>query len=601
MSDAAALKTQMTPPANASTGARDRVTAQIVANALAATADDMATTIFRTAHSAILRDAMDFSAALCAANGETVAQAVTIPLQLGSIPTAMASLLARFDGDFHEGDSFILNDPFDGGSHLPDIFIASPVFLERALVGFAVSIAHHGDVGGRVPGSIACDNEDIFQEGLRLPWLRLVNAGRPNQDIFRIIEANVRLPDELLGDLHAQMAACTIGERGLRELAVRYSPDGLHVMMAELLDHSEALMRAEIAAWPDRTVTFTDYLDSDGFTVRDVPLTVDLTILGEEITADFSRSAPMVRGALNCTKSFAEASVYQAVMGAAKAAIPPTSGAIRPVHVITRPGTITDVVMPGPSSMRGVTGYRLFDVINGALAQLVPDRIPAAGEGGSTLAVFTGARAHGTQYVYDELVVGTWGGRPTCDGNDGLANACASMSNIPVEVAETEYPIFVERYGLVPDSGGAGKFRGGLAIERAWRALEDTLLQVRSDRQVHAPYGLSGGEPGARSGNEIRRGDGSVERWPPMFGTALRTGDVYHHTMAGGGGWGDPLDRDPDSVATDVRDGKVTRQRAMASYGVRIDEHGKAHLPATERERQRLRQLRRDGDASAPS
>ena len=373
------------------------------------------------------------------------------------------------------------------------------------------------------------------------------------------------MPHEATGDLNAQVSACTIGERGLQDLAARYGAERLDHVMAGLLDHTELLLRQQISRWPDGTATFTDYMDSDGIDVCDVPITVHLTIAGDEIIADFSDSAPMVRGALNCTPSFVEASVYQTVMAACEVDIPRTAGALRPITVITKPGTVTHVVMPGASSMRGITGYRVSDAMNGALAQLVPDRAPAAGEGGSTLAFFSG-RHEGEPFVYSELVVGTGGARPVADGNDGLANPCASMANIPIEVAESDWPILIERYGLVPDSGGAGRYRGGLAIERVWRVMvPGTLLQVRSDRQVHRPYGLAGGQPGAASSNLILRADGSIERLPPMFGAALEPGDVFHHRMPAGGGWGDPLDREPEAVADDVREDKISRGAAASS------------------------------------
>ncbi len=535
------------------------IAVRLVANALETAADEMATTIFRTAHSAVVRDAMDYSAALCGPTTETVAQAVTIPLQLGSIPNAMKTLIERFGDSFAPGDVYIVNDPFDGASHTPDIFVVKPSFLDETLLGFAVTIAHHADVGGRVPGSCACDSTEVFQEGLRLPWLRLYERGEPVEALFEILRANVRVPHELLGDLSAQVAACHIGDRALQELARRYGADGLHRMMGELLDHTETLLRREIAGWPDGTVTFTDYLDSDGIDLLDVPITVDLTVRGDELVADFSRSAPMVRGALNCTPSFAEASVYHTVMAASEVDIPRTAGALRPITVITKPGTVTHVVMPGASSMRGITGYRLSDVMNGALAQLVPQRVPAAGEGGSTLAFFTGRNA-ADQWIYSELVVGTWGGRPVSDGNDGLANPCASMANIPVELAESDWPILIERYGLVTDSGGAGRYRGGLAVERAWRVLApDTSVHVRSDRQVHRPYGIAGGGEGAASASRIVRSSGTSEQMPPMFVGLLQPGDLFHHRMPGGGGHGDPFDRDPEAVALDVRDEKVSR------------------------------------------
>ena len=574
---------------SAPAAASDAIARQILANGLATVADEMATTIFRTAHSAVVRDAMDFSAALCGPTGETVAQAVTIPLQLGSIPNAMRTLFERFGDSFSPGDVYMVNDPFDGASHTPDIFVVKPAFMADTLVGFGVSVAHHADLGGRVPGTIACDSTEVFQEGLRIPWVRLYDRGEPVDSIFRLFRANVRMPREANGDLNAQVSACTIGERGLQELAERHGVARLGGLMAGLLDHTEELLRQQIAGWPDGSATFTDYMDSDGIELCDVPLTVHLTIDGDEIVADFSDSAPMVRGALNCTPSFAEASVYHTIMAACATDIPRSGGAIRPITVVTKPGTVTHVLMPAASSMRGITGYRLSDVMNGALAQLIPDRVPAAGEGGSTLAFFSGTAA-GDPFVYSELVVGTWGGRPVADGNDGLANPCASMANVPVEVAEVDWPIHIERYGLVTDSGGAGRYRGGLAVERVWRALlPDTLLQVRSDRQVHRPYGLQGGLPGERSSNLLIREDGSLERLPPMFGAVLQPGDVFHHRMPGGGGWGDPRDRDPEAVAQDVRAEKVTRAAAREHYGVHLRDDGSVDAAATAQARAEAR------------
>ena len=555
---------------------------RLVANALETAADEMATTIFRTAHSAVVRDAMDFSAALCSSTGETVAQAVTIPLQLGSIPNAMRTLLDRFGDRFRPGDVYLVNDPFDGASHPPDLFVVKPSFEGETLLGFAVTVAHHGDIGGRVPGSCACDNTEVFQEGLRLPWVRLYAEGEPVEDLFAVIRANVRLPRELIGDLSAQVAACHIGDRSLQALARRHGAPRLAMLMADLLDHTEQLLRGEIASWPDGETTFTDYMDSDGIEVCDVPLHVKLTVSGDQLVADFSDSAPMVRGALNCTPSFAEAAVYHTVMAASSLDIPRTSGATRPITVITKPGTVTHVLMPGASSMRGITGYRISDVMNGALAQLIPDRVPAAGEGGSTLAFFTGS-LEGEPFVYSELVVGTWGGRPVADGNDGLANPCASIANIPVELAESDWPIMIDRYGLVPDSGGAGRYRGGLAIERVWRVLVPrTAVHVRSDRQVHRPYGLAGGLEGGASSSLLRRADGSLEQMPPMFVADLHQGDVFHHRMPGGGGWGEPFEREPEAVAEDVLDEKISLAAARELYGVVLGRHGSVDVAATE-------------------
>lgn len=542
-----------------STRVIDPITQEIVGNALASIADEMATTIFRTAHSTVVRDGMDFSAALCDPNGETVAQAVTVPFHLGSVPHAMERLRAKWGDRMRPGDVFVMNDPFDGGIHLQDIFVFKPVFHESEIVGFATTTAHHADVGGRLPGSAACDNTEIFQEGIRLPWLRLYDRGEPVETVFEVIRANVRIPRMTLGDLAAQVAATTVAERALQELAERYGRERLADLMTGLVEHTERLVRSEIAGWPDGTATFTDYLDSDGIERRDVPITATVTIAGDEITADLTESSPMVAGALNSTRSFIQACVYQAVRSALEVEIPNTSGAFRPIHVLTKPGTIAHVVMPGASSMRGVTGFRALDAVNGALAQLVPDRVPAAGEGGNTLAVFGSEREDGSRFIFYELIVGTWGGTPEGDGNDGVTNPASLAANIPVEVAESEFPILIERYGLVPDSGGIGRYRGGLAVERVWRCLTpNTSLIVRSDRAAHPPYGLQGGGPGALSSNLLIHADGTEEVLPSMFSTTIQAGDVYVHRTAGGGGWGDPALRDPASVANDVADGKVT-------------------------------------------
>jgi N-methylhydantoinase B len=545
----------------------DPVTQQIVGNALASIADEMATTIFRTAHSTVVRDGMDFSAAICDPKGETVAQGVTVPFHLGSVPHAMKTLLAKWGDKMRPGDVFVMNDPFDGGIHLQDIFVFKPVFFDGTLIGFATTTAHHGDVGGRLPGSSACDNTEIFQEGIRLPWLRLYDEGRPVDTVFEVIRANVRIPRMTLGDLAAQVAATTVAERALQALAEKHGTDGLSALMTALIDYTERLVRQEIASWPDGTASFTDYLDSDGIERMDVKITATVTIEGDELTADLTDCAPMVRGSLNSTRSFIQACVYQAVRCALTVEIPNTSGAFRPIHVLTKPGTIAEVVMPGASSMRGVTGFRVLDAVNGALAQLVPERVGAAGEGGNTLAIFGAERPEGGRYIFYELVVGTWGGTPEDDGNDGLTNPASLAANIPVEVAESEFPIRIERYGLVPDSGGAGRHRGGLAVERVWRCLTpETSLIVRSDRAAHAPYGLLGGMPGALSSN-VLQSNGSETVLPSMFSTTIGEGDLYVHRTAGGGGWGDPRERDPALVRDDVLDGKVTPEKAEELYG----------------------------------
>jgi N-methylhydantoinase B len=332
-------------------------------------------------------------------------------------------------------------------------------------------------------------------------------------------------------------------------------------------------VRAEIATWPKGSYSFTDYLDSDGCGGPPVKFHVTLTVEGDSLTADFTGTSPQMRGAMNCTLSFAIAAVAVCVRSVMQESVPNNAGIFRPLKVIAPPGTAVNAVMPAASSMRGVTGFRLVDTIFGALAQFLPDRVFAASEGGNTLVIIGGKRADGKPYVYYELMTGTWGARPDRDGNDGLCNIANIASNIPIEQAEAEYPIRIERYGFVRDSGGAGKFRGGLALEREWRLLEagEAHLAIRSDRRDHPPYGLQGGAPGTPSKNILHHANRD-EVLRTMISTQLKLGESIYHRMAGGGGYGDPLTRDPAAVARDVKNEKVSIEAAREQYGVVLNE-----------------------------
>ncbi len=546
----------------------DLITREIIQHALAAAGDEMAIALYRTAYSTIVRDCLDYSTSLCNADGEMIAQGVTIPLHLGSVPFAMETLFKKFGDDMHEGDVFILNDPFDGGMHIPDIFIVQPIFWQGQRVAFSVATAHHLDLGGRLPGSSACDNTEIFQDGFRIPWLKLYRRGEPDEAIFTLMRANVRLPHLTLGDVYAQLAACHIGERAIHDLIRRYGVETCTACANELIDYTERLVRAEIASWNDGSATFTDYMDNDGLGGGPVKIQVTLTVQGDTLTADFTGSSPQIRGAMNSTLSFTASVVALCVRAVMRQDIPNTAGMFHPLKIIAPPGTVVNCTMPAASSMRGVTGFRVADTVFGALAALLPDRVLAAGEGGNTLVIIGGERADRSRYIFYELMAGTWGARPDRDGNDGLCNPGNVASNIPIEQAETEYPIRVERYGYVPDSGGAGKYRGGLAIEREWRLLHgEAHLAIRSDRRAHRPYGLHGGAPGTGSINILRHADRD-EVLPTMISTSMRAGETIYHRMAGGGGFGDPWTRSPAQVARDVRNGKISFAAAREAYGV---------------------------------
>lgn len=570
----------------------DLITREIIQNALAAAADEMALALYRTAYSTIVRDCLDFSTSLCNAAGEMIAQGVTIPLHLGSVPFAMETLFAKFGDDMSPGDVFIMNDPFEGGMHIPDIFIVQPVFWEDRRIAFAVTTAHHLDLGGRLPGSSACDNTEIFQEGFRIPWMRLYHQGEPDEAIFTLIRANVRVPQMTIGDIRAQLAACHIGERAIQDLIERYGPDTFTSIADELIDYTERLVRAEIASWPDGEHTFTDYLDSDGVGGPRTRIQVKVTINGDSFTADFTGSSPQVRGALNSTLSFTVSVVGLCVRSVMQEDIPNTVGMFKPLNIVAPAGTVVNVAMPGASSMRGVTGFRTADVVFGALSGLLPDRVHAAGEGGNTLVIIGGQRENHDPYVYYELISGTWGARPDRDGNDGLCNPANVASNIPIEQAESEYPVRIHRYGLVQDSGGAGQFRGGLAIEREWQLLAgEAHLAIRSDRRDHLPYGLYGGKPGTPSINILHHAD-NQEVLPTMISTIMEAEERIYHRQPGGGGWGDPLSRVPSDVAGDVKNEKISLTAAREQYGVVLDKGTmKVNEIATEALRSQLKTL----------
>ncbi len=552
----------------------DPITLGLIRNYLSSVADEMANTVIRTAYSTVVRDCMDFSTALCDRNGQMVAQGVTIPFQLGSIPFALDAVIRKYKGNINPGDVFIFNDPFDGGIHIPDIFLFQPIFYREELIGFSAVISHHLDVGGRVPGSAACDNTEIFQDGLRIPPLKLYDRGVANEAIFAILEKNIRVPVMTLGDIRSNLSACRTGEKGMIELAERYGIETLEAHFAELLDYTERMVRAEIRTWPDGEYSFTDYLDEDGVDQqKPIPICVKMTVEGDSVTIDFTGTSEQVRGGINSPLPFTISCCGYAVRSIMQADIPNTSGLFRPIRVIAYEGSIVNPVMPAASGMRGVVGFRLSDALFGTLAQIVPHKVPAAGEGGNSLIIIGGYSRKREPFVMFDLMAGTWGARPIKDGNDGLTNPGSVISNIPAELMELDYPVRLEEYSLADDSGGAGRFRGGLAVTREWRYLGEmpANVSVRSDRRDFPPYGLAGGAHGAPSSVIVNPGAEGERILRTKVTDTLQPGDSIRHTQAGGGGWGHPYDRDPEKVLRDVLNDKVSLAKAAELYGVVID------------------------------
>jgi N-methylhydantoinase B len=546
----------------------DYLQLELIRNGLESVVDDMALTLVRTAYSANLKSSMDFSTAFCDVAGRLVAQGLTLPVHLGSIPDAMAAVLGRYQGKVRPGDVFILNDPYEGGTHLPDLYVCQPVFLGDEPLGFVCCIAHHTDIGGRVAGGNACDSTEIYQEGLRVPPLRLYDRGELNDGFLRMLERNVRIPHKVLGDLRGQLAACHIGEQGLLGLVDRFGRGAVLGAFDDLLDYSERLARAEIASWPDGRYEFVDYLDDDGIDPDPIPIRVSITVSGDQLDVDFAGSGAQVKGAINSVMSFTRSATYACVRCLLPQNLPNNEGYFRAIRVHAPEGTIVNPLPPGPVAARGLTGFRIATAVFGALAQIAPDRVPACEVGGDTGITMGGYYADRRAFVFLEFLFCAWGGRPFADGVDGVSSLVVNFSNYPAEVIEHEYPLRIEEYSFRPDTGGPGRFRGGLALVRQYRFLErEATLQIRSDRTRSAPYGLHGGQPGDRCRTILNPGP-NERVLPAKTLLWIHAGDVFRHELAGAGGWGDPFERDPRAVLADVLNEKVTVEQAREAYGV---------------------------------
>ena len=558
----------------------DPVEFELFKNSIFSIADEMALTIFRTTYSGVLKDNMDYSTAMFTADGSLVAQGLTLPAHLGSMPTAIVAMQKAFGGDINPGDVLCLNDPFDGGMHLPDIFVFKPIFFDGKLLAYGGTVCHHTDVGGRVPGSNASDSTEIYQEGLRIPPLKLYDRGKRNETLIAMIERNVRVPVKVMGDLRAQLAACHTSESSLLDLARHYGPDKVHSYMRELIDYSERMTRAAIRELPDGVYDFLDYIDDDGVELgKPIPIKVKLTKSGDQIKVDWTGSSPQVKGAINNTLSFTKSASYCAIRSILPNNIPNNEGVFRAIEVTAPPGTIANNVLPAACAARGLTGFRMIDVMFGALAKMLPDKVFACSDGGNTGISIGGYYADRKPFIYVDFTCAAWGGRPFADGLDGNSNIYANMASQPIEVTESEHPIQIACYTFITDAMGPGKFRGGAPFRRDYRFLADEgILQVRSDRRERRPYGLYGGGPGKPSMNYLNP-DGENQLLPSKLTITIRRGDVLRHEVAGAGGWGDPLERDAEMVLRDVRNGFVSAAAARQDYGVvvletpwRIDE-----------------------------
>ena len=560
----------------------DPATFVVIKNSLYAAAEEMKVVLAKTAYSPILKVAGDYSCGIFDISGQMVAQGPDLPIHLGSMPDAVKAVVSAFE-TFEEGDVFIHNDPYFGGSHLPDVNVVSPAFYNDKLIGFACIRAHWPDVGSASPGSYGAVTE-IYGEGLRLPPVKLYSKGFLNKDVDAIIFANVRTPDERRGDLGAQIAANRRATERLGALADKYGVDVLVATMAEVLDYSEKMMRTLLARLPDGKSTFEDFCDGDGVIeegdAEDQTFQIKMTVekTGEHISVDFSGTDDAVSGPMNAPLSVTASGVFCALKTIIDpdGLIPPNSGCWRTITVSAPKGCVLNAEFPSPVVYANhEISHRVCDMTFGAVAEFWPKNTMACSQGTSAVVTFGGEDPRNKQrYVSYETIKGGFGARPNKDGINAIASGISNTMNTPIEILEMSFPVRVDEYVLVTDSGGAGRFRGGLGASRTWTVLDHKArASACLERTKSAPFGLSGGKPGlaAKIWTEAPNGDKGIA--PGKGGFDVPNGGQIHLRVPGSGGFGDPSERDINAIKEDVLDGYISEEAAETHYGVKNIRH----------------------------
>ncbi len=551
----------------------DLITLEILRNSLRSITDESYIALTKAAYSTNIKERRDHSIALTDAQGRLVVQSEnSLPIHLASMLGMMEQLLDKYDeADFSEGDIFVANDPYvAGGTHLPDVNLAMPAFVDGKLLGFVCNIAHHADIGGMTPGSMAGGMSEIYQEGLRIPLVRLFKGGELVQDIFDLLLLNVRVPHERRGDYFAQVAACRLGSRRLVEMTQRYGRVMLARSFDAIMDRTEARLRDSIRTVPDGRYEFTDLLDNDGMGTSDIPISVRVDVAGENIAFDFTGTGAQMKGNFNMTFNAAQSAVYYVLKALLDPDLPNNHGLIRAVEISAPLGTLVNAVHPAAVAGRANTSQRVVDVLIGALAPALPEQAVGAANGANVTAVFFGHDPrHDRTYLYLETLGGGFGGRFTKDGKDGVQVHITNTSNLPVEAIEAEYPLMVESYGLIQDSGGAGKYRGGMGIRRVVRPIgHEAVFSGMGERFAHQPWGIFGGQPGGTGRFSIQGPSHNDETLPdkPNY-VPFGPEDAVVIETPGAGGYGEPAERDVEAVAADYRDGKFSAEYLRKYYG----------------------------------
>jgi N-methylhydantoinase B len=577
----------------------DIITREIIWNALLSAAREMGVTMRQTSVSPIFNEGNDYSCAIFDREARLVCHGEFLPIHLGSLPYSVRYTIEEVGPDhLRPGDTVVLNDPFRGGSHLPDITMVTPIFFSGELVGYGANRAHHLDVGGHSPGSFYAGATENYQEGLRIPPVKLMSEGRLDEQIMRMIMANVRLPDNMSADLQSQVSANLTAVKRVTEVHERYGPEAIRSAMEQIMEHSEQRIRFLIAKWPDGDYLGEDSMDNDG--VVDEPRTVRVTVRvrGDEVEVDMTGSSPQAQGPLNSVMGYTASAVYMTIQAATDPTIEPNDGCYRPVKIVAPLGTVVNPRFPAACT----GGNELTHIIHMATFRalgMIPrvegaPRVIACDHGSSNNLLIAGHTDEGERYVLYEYPEGGWGASDRKDGLSAVFSIVGNTWNIPAEVVEMRFPIRVDRYCLRQDSGGAGRFRGGLGVQRHYEILsEEAELSILGNRAKIPPWGLYGGKDGAPAAYVINCDREDERLASPKFlskgsGIRLRRGDVVCQWTAGGGGFGDPGDRDVEDVVRDVRLGYVSVTAARDVYGVGIHEDGTVDLDATQALRNNL-------------
>jgi N-methylhydantoinase B len=538
----------------------DVITREVVRGGLEFIAEEMGIILRNAAYSTNIKERMDHSCSLFDFKGRMMAQAEHIPVHLGAMPLAVKTITAEYEGDIFPGDSFIVNDPFLGGTHLPDITIVSPIHFEQELIGYSVSRAHHNDVGGMTPGSMPGNATEVFQEGLRIPPVKFVEKGKVCNDILKLIMTNSRTPRIRKGDLMAQLSSNWTGEKRLKELVKQRGLNIYKRSVDAILDYTEQRFLSIMKDFPKKQAKATDYLDGDGITQEPIELTVTISINGSEMTFDFTGTAKQVQGAVNCPYAVTLSGSYYVLRAITDPSIPANAGLYRHLKVIVPEGTILNALPPAAVVGGNVeTSQRVVDTLLKAFAKILPKRVPAASQGTMNNLIIGGANLKGESFSFYETIGGGTGGTPRLDGVDGIHSNMTNTMNTPIEEIEARYPLLVKEYSLRENSCGLGKHRGGLGIVRGFQTKVPVVVNVLGERQKRGPWGLKGGDAGQPGSYYKITKKGEKIVIPSKGNTTLQADEYIIIETPGGGGWGKMEKRTPEAIKEDLLDEKVRR------------------------------------------